>query len=551
MKKIFLLLLIAGSAQAQSVFKNVSGILNTVQPDSIKAHIAYLADDKLKGRAPGTEGYQMAMNYVVSHFKQFGLEPAGDNGTYLQEVKLRKAKAVSAKSIMSFSAISKTLTYGSDFVLNPHLEISSVFVNAPLVFAGYGISAPEFGYDDYKNLDVEGKVVVIVSGAPESFTSTVKAHFMSRATIAQTAVAKGAIGVIVKTADNIGLRSSVSTATITGVNTLLNDKNELFVYSSRGVGGLGLAMFGLISHSLFMELAKISEEEMTKRLNAMKAGTPTTIDIQSNVSAQVVSTHENITSYNVVGVFPGSDPVLKNQYIVHSAHLDHLGITKAVKGDSINNGAHDNASGTSCTLEVARLYSQLKQKPKRSVLFVMVTGEEMGLLGSTYFGEYPTVDKAAIVANVNMDMPTIIAPLLSVVPLGAEHSSLMNQVKTAAAYLKLDVEKDPEPNENRFVRSDQYSFVRQGIPALHIKYGDKTNNPGEKLSDFVKKWRTEFYHQPQDQLEGGIFDFNAGKKYVQLNFLISYQVAQELNPPAWNKGDFFGERFNKPLKREM
>lgn len=546
MKKIFLLLLIAGSAQAQSVFKNVSGILNTVQPDSIKAHIAYLADDKLKGRAPGTEGYLMAMNYVVSHFKQFGLEPAGENGTYLQEVKLRKAKAVSAKSSMSFSAINKTLTYGSDFVLNPHLEISSVFVNAPLVFAGYGISAPEFGYDDYKNLDVKGKVVVIVSGAPESFTSTVKAHFMSRATIAQTAVAKGAIGVVVKTADNIGLRSSVSTATVTGVNTLLNKQNELFVYSSRGVGGLGLHMFGLISHSLFMELAKISEEEMTKRLNAMKAGTPTTIDIQSNVSAQVVSTHENITSYNVVGVFPGSDPVLKNQYIVHSAHLDHLGITKAVKGDSINNGAHDNASGTSCTLEVARLYSQLKQKPKRSVLFVMVTGEEMGLLGSTYFGEYPTVNKAAIVANVNMDMPTIIAPLLSVVPLGAEHSSLMNQVKTAAVYLKLDVEKDPEPNENRFVRSDQYSFVRQGIPALHIKYGDKTNNPGEKLSDFVKKWRTEFYHQPQDQLEGGIFDFNAGKKYVQLNFLISYQIAQELNPPAWNKGDFFGERFNKP-----
>jgi Zn-dependent M28 family amino/carboxypeptidase len=551
MKKIFLLILIAGSAHAQSAFKNVSGILNTVQPDSIKAHIAYLADDKLKGRAPGTEGYQMAIDYVVSHFKQFGLEPAGENGTYLQEVKLRRAKVKAAKSTMSFSAINKTLVYGSDFVLNPHLEISSVFVNAPLVFAGYGISAPEFGYDDYKNLDVTGKVVVIVSGAPESFSSTVKAHFMSRATIAQTAVAKGAIGVIIKTADNIAIKGSVSTATVTGVNTLLNSQNELFVYSSRGVGGLGLNMFGLISHSLFKELTKISDEEMTKRLSAMKAGTPAIIDIQSNVSAQVVSTHENITSYNVVGVFPGSDPVLKNQYIVHSAHLDHLGITKAVKGDSINNGAHDNASGASCTLEVARLYSQLKQKPKRSVLFVMVTGEEMGLLGSTYFGEYPTVNKAAIVANVNMDMPTIVAPLLSVVPLGAEHSSLMNQVKAAASYLKLDVEKDPEPNENRFVRSDQYSFVRQGIPALHIKYGDKTNTPGEKLSDFVKKWRAEIYHQPQDQLEGGIFDFNAGKKYVQLNFLISYQVAQELNPPTWNKGDFFGERFNKPLKREM
>ena len=545
MKKIFLLLFLAGSVQAQSVFKNVSGILNTVQPDSIKAHIAYLADDKLKGRAAGSEGYQMAVDYVVSHFKQFGLEPAGENGTYLQEVKLRKAKVKSIKSSMTFTAIGKPLTYGTDFVLNPHLETESVFVNAPVVFAGYGISAPDFGYDDYKNLDVMGKIVVIVSGAPESFSSTVKAHFMSRATIAQTAVAKGAVGVIVKTADNIALRSSVSTATVTGVNTLLDKNGELFTHSSRGAGGLGLQIFGIISHSVFMDIAKISEEEMTTRLNSMKTGSPTSIDIKTNIAAHVFSTHENFTSYNVVGVFPGSDPVLKNQYVVHSAHLDHLGITKAVKGDSINNGAHDNASGTSCTLEVARLYSQLKVKPKRSVLFVMVTGEELGLLGSTYFGEFPTVRKGAIVADVNMDMPTIIAPLLSVVPLGAEHSSLITQVNAAAAYLKLDVEKDPEPNENRFVRSDQYSFVRQGIPALHIKYGDKTNNPGENLSDFVKKWRAEFYHQPQDQLEGGIFDFNAGKKYVQLNFLISYQVAQEINRPVWNEGDFFGTRFKK------
>jgi hypothetical protein len=145
-----------------------------------------------------------------------------------------------------------------------------------------------------------------------------------------------------------------------------------------------------------------------------------------------------------------------------------------------------------------------------------------------------------------MDMPTIIAPLLAVVPLGAQHSSLMNQVKTAAAFLKLDVEEDPEPLENRFVRSDQYSFVRQGIPALHIKYGDKTNTPREKLSDFVKKWRAEFYHQPQDQLEGGIFDFDAGKKYTQLNFLISYQVAQSKTRPTWNRGDFFGQQFSKP-----
>jgi hypothetical protein len=548
MIRIFLVLMVAGTVQAQSVFKSVTGILDSVEPDSIKRHIAFLADDKLQGRQAGTPGYQMAVDYVVAHYKQLGLQPAGENNTYLQEVNIRKAKLEANKSALTFSTIDKPLAFGNDYVINPHLETESVYVNAPLVFAGYGIHAPEFEYDDYKDLDVKGKVIVIVSGAPDKFSSTVRAHFMNRATIAQTAVEKGAIGIIVKTADNTGLRAAVATATTTGINTLLNKQQELFVYSSRGAGGLGLAFFGVISHPVFMQLANLSEEEMIRKLNTMKAGTPSAFALSSQVSAKVVSKHENIVSYNVVGVFPGSDPELKNQYVVHSAHLDHLGITKPMKGDSINNGAHDNASGTSCTLEVARLYSKLKQKPKRSVLFVMVTAEEMGLLGSSYFGEYPTVNKQNIVANVNMDMPTIIAPLLSVVPLGAEHSSLIQQVTVAARYLKLDVEKDPEPTENRFVRSDQYSFVRQGIPSLHIKYGDKTNVPGEKLSTVVKKWRAEFYHQPQDQLDGGVFDFNAGKKYVQLNFLISYQIAQDKNVPTWNEGDFFKERFFNKTK---
>jgi hypothetical protein len=368
---------------------------------------------------------------------------------------------------------------------------------------------------------------------------------MNRATIAKTAFEKGAVGVIIKTTNTVAMKSLAVTATYTGVSTVLTKEDKMFEYSSRGTGGLGINFFGFISHDLFMKLVNASEGEITKALNSMKAGVPAHLDIQSQLTSQITSKHENIISYNVVGMFPGSDPKLKNEYIVHSAHLDHLGVTKPVKGDSINNGAHDNASGTSCTLEVARLYSQLKKKPKRSVLFVMVTAEEMGLLGSTYFGSFPTVEKSKIVADVNMDMPTIIAPLLAVVPLGAAHSSLMNEVKAAASYLKLDVEDDPEPNENRFVRSDQYSFVRQGIPALHIKYGDKTNTPGEKLSDFVKKWRAETYHQPQDQLEGGIFDFNAGKKYVQLNFLISYQIAEAKNRPTWNKDDFFGTKFGK------
>lgn len=546
MKKFLFLLFIVGSVQAQDgVIKSVSKKLNSVEPDSIKRHIAYLADDKLKGRLPGTPGYKMAVDYVVAHFKAFGMKPAGDNNSYLQEVNIRRAKVDSTQSQLAFTSINKALQFGRDFIVNPHLEEKNISINAPLTFGGYGIHAPEFGYDDYAGIDVKGKIVVIISGAPDKFTSTVKAHFMNRATIAKTAFEKGAVGVLIKASNTLTLKSLSVIATYTGVSTTLTKENKMYEYSSRGTGGLGISLFGFVSHELFTLLAGSSESEITNAMNSMKAGVPLQLNIQSQLNARIVSKYENILSYNVAGVFPGSDPILKNEHVVHSAHLDHLGITKPVKGDSINNGAHDNASGTSCTLEVARLYSQLKKKQKRSVLFVMVTAEEMGLLGSTYFGTFPTVNKSSIVADVNMDMPTIIAPLLAVVPLGAAHSSLMNEVKAAATFLKLDVEEDPEPNENRFVRSDQYSFVRQGIPALHIKYGDKTNTPGEKLSDFVKKWRAETYHQPQDQLEGGIFDFNAGKKYVQLNFLISYQIAQAKGRPTWNKDDFFGNRFGK------
>jgi Zn-dependent M28 family amino/carboxypeptidase len=169
----------------------------------------------------------------------------------------------------------------------------------------------------------------------------------------------------------------------------------------------------------------------------------------------------------------------------------------------------------------------------------MVTAEEMGLIGSSYFASYPTVPKSSIVANVNTDMPTVIAPLLSIVPLGAEHSSVMENVKFAADYLGLEVETDPEPEQNRFVRSDQYSFVVNGIPALHIKYGTKSNVPGFDMDSFIKTWRAKYYHQSADGMDG-IFDFAAAKTYVKLNFLISYSIAQTPKRPTWNAGDLFG-----------
>jgi hypothetical protein len=527
----FAAFLLCTLASAQD-FKSISDNLNSVQPDSIRAHIKYLADDKLLGRLPNTPGYEMAMDYVISRFKQIGLQPAGENNTYKQKVPFRKARVVKdeVKMVLTTESGTKELAFGSDYVLLPNYEQTKTEVNAPMVFVGYGISEPEFGYDDYAGIDVKGKIVVMVSGTPDKFPSTVKSHTGNRNTRTKTAFAKGAIGIIQRGPPN-GVQSTVHTLVNTGVVQLRDEKKETVKFT------------GTVTQPIFKELVNISEDEMTKILLSLKEGKPSSFELKSSMQVVSSTKYEDFESYNIVGKITGTDKTLKNEYVAYSAHLDHVGVGTPVKGDSIYNGAHDNASGVACVTEVSRIYSSLKKKPKRSLLFVMVVGEEMGLLGSSYFASHPTVPKDKIVCAVNMDMPTLIAPLLSVVPLGAVHSSLMGNVKTAAAYLGIDVEEDPEPEQNRFVRSDQYSFVQEGIPALNIKYGDKMTEPGKKLTEKVKVWRAEVYHQPQDEYAEANFDFEAGKKYVQLAFLIGYQAAQNKQRPTWNKGDFFGNKF--------
>jgi Zn-dependent M28 family amino/carboxypeptidase len=529
---------------AQGQFQPVEKSLETVQPDSIRAHITLLADDRLLGRKPGKPGYTMAVDYVVSRYKAMGLLPAGDKGSYLQKVVLRNAKLKLQESSAQLSTDSGVYTMqGKDYFFFPSFEDKVSEFNAPLVFVGYGISAPEFGYDDYANIDVKGKIVVLVSGSPDKLVSTVKSHVASNQTKMKTALEKGAIGMIIKSGATAVLENFRYAVSNSGIETALNPHGKMFLPTYFGGSGMGIKISGMIHHNFFAKMVQKSDEELPALFNALKNGEPKSFDLKNTLQGKVTSSFTDIESYNVCGLIPGSDKKLKDEYVVHTAHLDHVGVGTPVEGDSIYNGAHDNASGVACALEIARLYSTLKSKPKRSILFVMVTAEEMGLLGSSYFAAFPSVPKDKIVADVNTDMPTIVAPLLSVVPLGAMHSSLINHVKNAAEYLKIDIEEDPEPEQNRFVRSDQYSFVTQGIPALHIKYGDKTKEPGVKLSQKVKDWRTAYYHRPKDQIDGNMFDFNAGKTYVQLNFLISYGIAQATERPTWNEGDFFKKKF--------
>jgi len=534
-------LLASQVAPAQSLDPAATAALPTVQPAALEAHVRYLADDRLRGRLPGTPGYQLAVDYVTAQLKQNGVAPAGDQGGYTQLVRLRRAfvEPGAQLSYQPAAGAEQPLAYGPAITVYPNPARPDVSVAAPLVFAGYGISAPEAGYDDYAGLDARGKIVVVTRQPARQFGSNERLYFSDVRTVLEAAARHGAVGVLLAAAHADAKLPEFPK----GVVSALSPDGQVAVSRSYSPGSVQLV--GSISPATLQQLFAGVGSDTTQLMSALRGGKPAPLALPGRLSAHFRSRYQDVDSYNVVGKITGSDPKLRLEYVVHSAHLDHLGVGPAINGDSIYNGAHDNATGVASVLEISKLYAGLKTKPKRSVLFVLVTGEEMGLLGSGYFAKFPTVPKAALVADINTDMPTLVAPLLSVVPLGADHSSLLADVQRAAAYLKLTIEADPEPAENRFIRSDQYSFVVQGIPALHIKYGNKTADGQNNLSQTVQKWRALTYHKPQDNFVGGTFDWAAGAQYARLNFLIGYQVAQAPQRPTWNKGDFFGLRFGK------
>ena len=521
--------------------KSVQKHIKKASGDEIKKHVAYLADDKLKGRLPGTPEYKMAIEYVEKQLKRLKIKPAGENNTYRQKVTIRNSTIVNEESSMMLN-IEERLLPGEDYVFLADLNKTSSSVSAPVVFAGHGISAPELGHDDYADVDAEGKIVLLLWGIPEGkFGSAESAHFGNFGSKFDMAHEHGAVGVIMVAPPSVGDNfSRISGRYARGARgVVFPDGSTRGLRSNPHSDIKFTAIMSWDGVARLMNQTGKSSREIAGMLYAPKKKVKLNA-LKVNTKAE----HSDFSSYNVVGVIPGNDAELKDEYVVHSAHLDHVGIRAAVKGDSIYNGAHDNASGSASLLEIGRLYSTLKKdKPKRSILFLWVTAEEMGLLGSLYFATSPTVPKDKIIADINTDMPTLIAPLLSIEPLGAEHSSLMKQVKNAADHLGLEVMADHMPEQVRFVRSDQYSFILQGIPALHVKYGLKTNDPNKDLTEKIEDYTTNIYHKPSDELND-LFDFNAGRTYVQLNFLISYQVAQEVARPKWN-GDSFFRRFAK------
>ncbi|MDH5761313.1 MAG: M28 family peptidase, partial [Gemmatimonadota bacterium] len=405
---------------------------------------------------------------------------------------------------------------------------------------GYGVSAPALGYDDYAGVDVAGKVVVFLSGRPPSFPSNEGAYYASGTTKAAEAVRRGAVGTLTFwDPDDPRFRWNV--------NAARNKRGSFAWLSADGTPSRGdAAILGSASlnHSAVAFLFEGSPRSMEEILAAAAASEPQGFDLPARVSMKTSTTHRRVESWNVVAKLEGSDPELRDEHVVYVAHVDHFGIGVAMNGDSVYNGAHDNASGTSILLEIARGYTSLPTPPRRSVIFLVVTAEEWGLLGSDYFARNPTVPQESLVADFSLDMPFLFHPLLDVVPYGNEHSTLGRSVATAAEHMGIGIGPDPIPEQVLFIRSDHFSFIRQGIPALFIKSGFETGDPELDGAAINAGYRSNVYHTPFDDMTQS-FDFGAGAAHGRLNFLTGYIVAQESARPSWNDGDFFGGLFGK------
>jgi len=536
------LLLTFGAAHAQKSVAPAPGPLEKaaagIRPEAFAAHMRFLADDKLEGRGTGTRGYDIAAAYVASQFEGLGLTPAGEAGGWLQQVPFRRLTLRAEDCALSLvtGGRERKFTLGDDFVMSGDWRHERTSVSAALVFVGFGVTAPELNYDDYAGVDVRGKVVVMLSGAPRNFPNDQRALYSWNQTKENNAAARGAIGILSFRTPEDSLRAAwprvMRQTKLPSYRWLDRSGEPHDTHASFVIGG--------VANRSLVDAMFAGAPATPLEIFAMAGqGRSKSFDLKPTLRARRATRQQIAQSPNVVAMLPGSDPALKHERVVVSAHLDHLGISAPVEGDSINNGAFDNATGIAAMIEIARALKTMPRAPKRSIVFLAVTGEEKGLQGADYFAQAPTFTDP-IVADINLDMLVMIHPFTRVIAFGAEHSSLQAAVERAARASGIRTMPDPNPEEVVFVRSDQFPFVRRGIPAVFPVCGPAT--PEEEKAE--EHWRREIYHTPQDQMSQPM-DFAAGAAFTRFNLRLLVDVANAPKAPTWNPGDYFGKTFGR------
>jgi Zn-dependent M28 family amino/carboxypeptidase len=492
-------------------------------------YVKILAADDMEGRETGSPGLRKAQEYVVEQLKAAGLEPAGYKG-YYQPVQLVSRQIVERDS--SLAVVHKgqvePLTLGDDAIFNTRVDLAPS-VEAPLVFAGYGLTIPELGYNDLAGLDLRDKVVVIFPGAPAEIPGALASHYQSAGERWKALRKAGVVGVITilnpAAMDIPWSRISANRAhpSMALKDTEFDDTlgEELAVTFNPEKAQ---KLFEGSGHSLQELVDLVKDRKPLPRF-------PLTLSIRAKASVN----KKAVESSNLVAQLTGSDPKLKNEYVVLSTHLDHLGVGEPINGDRIYNGAMDNAAGSAVLLDLIRSLKKAPAKPRRSLLFVFVTGEEKGLLGSRYFTSHPTVKPGSMIANINIDMFLPIVPLKVLTVYGLAESDMGDMARDVAQSLGVQVQADPEPQRNAFIRSDQYNFIRHGVPALAMGVGFEKGSPEQTI---FKNWLTQRYHAPSDDLEQPV-DLAAAGKYEEIIHTLMVRVADAPGRPQWKPDSFF------------
>src|SRR5256886_476511 len=528
MRNIFLAILFFTCAAISSAQQN--GSASHFDGNSWWAHVKFLADDSLEGRDTGSEGLRKAQAYAVKQLQKAGLEPAGSNGFY-QPVRFNQHEVDETKSSLALvtNGQAKALSFADDAFIGTRATHASVSLSAPLVFVGYGLQISEKNLDELAGLDLKGKIVVYLVGSPSDIPTALASHYQTAGERWKSLHAAGVIGTItIFNPASMDIPWSRISANHNEPSMDLADPEFLETPGQQ----IGVAcnpasaekLFAGSGHT-FAEIAALGKDR--KPLPHFP--------LSVSLSAKAAIETSPVETANLVAKLPGSDPTLKNEYVVLSAHIDHVGIGAPINGDKIYNGAMDDGSGSAAVLDVAANLKAHPEEAKRSILFLLVTAEEKGLLGSKYFAAHPTVPIKSIVADINMDMFLPIVPLKILTIQGIDESDLGPRAVAIAQSMGVKPIADPEPLRNRFIRSDQYSFIKKGVPSVKVDVGFELGTPEQKL---FKDWLTNRYHAPSDDVNQPV-DLKTAAGYEEFTRRLLLETANAAARPEWKTDSFF------------
>jgi Zn-dependent M28 family amino/carboxypeptidase len=493
-------------------------------------HVKVLAADSMEGRETGSEGERRAAAYVIDQLTKTGIQPGGAHG-YYQPVKFVSRKIVEKESSVALfrNGIVEPLTLGEDAFFGTRVDLPPEEVTAPLVFVGYGLKIPEKNFDDLAGLDLKSKIAVVFSGSPADIPTNLASHYQTARERWKSFRQAGVIGII-SIPDPASMDIPWARTSLNRTHLQMDLADPEFDETAGQKVALTFnpakaeKLFAGSGHT-FREIADLGKDR--KPLPRF----PLLVSIKAQARVQT----QEVESANIIAKLTGTDPNLKNEYVVLSAHIDHIGIGEPINGDRVYNGAMDNASGVAVLLDVATSLKHSSKKLPRSILFVFPTAEEKGLLGSKYFTAHPTVDSKSMVADINVDMFLPIVPLKVLRVLGLEESDIGDWAREVAQARGIRALPDPEPLRNVFIRSDQYNFIRHGIPSVYLSVGYEAGSPERKI---FKDWLTQRYHAPSDDLNQPL-DLSAVVQFEEVYRDLLISVVNQERRPQWKPDSFF------------